>query len=146
MIKQKAKNQNSPPIAIAIGVIIICAVVFMLYALKINFWLAKPAEKMAMTWSEDLKLLENSRKLPPQWKEIKEVSIKADNSEIQNWLKDLHPDIPMIKTGNYRLEVFLVFLIEGYRYGVVAQYHLVDLRNNNTVWEDGRTFKLGIVY
>ena len=146
MPNQKPKDQSSTPIATAVGLIIICAVVFMLYTLKINFWLATPAEKMAMTWSEDLKLLENSRKLPPQWKDIREVSVKADNSEIQNWLKDLHPDIPMVKNGNYRLEVFLVFLIEGYRYGAVAQYHLVDLRTNNTVWEDGRTFKLGIVY
>ena len=146
MPTKKPSTRNSAPIAIAIGVVVLTAIVVILSSLKVSFWMATPAEKMAVTWSNDLRLLESSRKLPPQWRDIKEVSVKADNSEIQNWLKDLHPDIPMIKTGNFRLEVFLVFFIEGYRYGVVTNYHLVDLRNNNTVWEDGRTFKLGIVY
>jgi hypothetical protein len=135
----------------SLGIFLIILAVFVLGAggyhfLRIRFWLSTPAEKMATTWTEDIRLLERSGKLPKEWSQIREVSIRADNSTIQDWLRELHPPIKKDPKGRFRLDVFLVFWIEGIRYGTVVQYHLVDLQTENTVWEDGRTFRLGLVY
>ncbi len=140
------KHLNKRPNLIATAVAGIVLAFLAMFLLKIDYWLLPPAKKMAASWKADIDMLEKSGKLPKQWKDIREVTIKADNSQIQEWLKDLQPPIHRNREGNFRLEVFLVHWIEGYRYGAVVQYHLVDLRNQNTIWEDGRTFKLGFVY
>jgi hypothetical protein len=116
------------------------------FGLDANYWLAPPHDKMNLSWSRDVRLLEESGRLPTQWNEIKEISIRADNSPIQDWLSGLEAPIRRNPNGQYRLEVFLIHMIEGNRYGAVIQYNLVDLKNDNTIWEAGRTLKLGIVY
>lgn len=141
---ESAKDRSLGIILIVLSVTALLVAGF--YFMRINFWVAPPAQKMSVAWADDIRLLEKSGKLPKQWAEIREVSIKADNSTIQEWLKELHPPIQRNPKGKFRLDVFLVFWIDGYRYGTVVQYHLVDLTNENTVWEDGRTFKLGAVY
>jgi hypothetical protein len=150
--RSKNLKSKSPKLSShSIGLLLIAFAVLALavgsyHFFRIGFWLLKPAEKMASAWSDDIRLLEKSRKLPKEWNQIREVSIRADNSSIQEWLKELRPPIHRDPKGKYRLDIFLVFWIEGYRYGTVVQYYLVDLQNENTIWEDGRTFKLGIVY
>lgn len=142
-----AERQNFKPLGIALIVFsTLLVAVALAHYFRLSYWMAPPAEKMAIAWADDMRLLENSKKLPKQWSEIREVAVRADTSVIQDWLKNLTPPINRNPNGNYKLETFLVFWIDGYRYGTVVQYHLVDLRNQNTVWEDGRTFKLGFVY
>jgi hypothetical protein len=116
------------------------------FGLDVNYWLAPPHDKMNISWSRDVRLLEESGRLPPQWTEIKDISIRADNSPIQDWLMALKAPIRRNPNGQYRLDVFLIHLIEGNRYGAVIQYNLVDLRDENTIWEAGRTLKLGLIY
>ena len=121
---------------------------------NLGFWIAPPNQKFLRSWSEDIQLLENTKNaLPKEWHQIREISVKADNSPIQDWLQikgweeSLKKPIPIDpKNGQFRLEIFLIHWIEGYRYGIVVQYNLVDLRNNNTIWELGRTLKLGAIY
>jgi hypothetical protein len=112
----------------------------------VGYWMKPPAEKFLISWSEDVQLLEKTQKLPKEWKEIKEISIKGDNSPVQDWIQKIKPPITKKASGRYRLEIFIIHWIEGYRYGTVVQYDLVDLVTNNTVWEISRTYKLGIVY
>lgn len=115
-------------------------------ALKADYWAAPPEEKFAKSWEQDIRLLESSQKLPKEWKAIKEVTVKAANSPAQEWIEHKKAPITTDPKGSHRLEVFVIHWIEGYRYGVVFQYNLVDLTNHNTTWELGRTLKLGFVY
>ena len=121
---------------------------------NLSFWLASPDKKFLRAWNEDIQLLEKTKNsLPKEWHQIREISLKADNSPIQEWMQikgwedALKKPIPIDpKSGQFRLDIFLIHWLEGYRYGVVVQYNLVDLRNNNTTWELGRTLKLGVIY
>lgn len=114
--------------------------------LHIDYWLAPPYEKFKRSWAEDVLLLEKSKSLPKEWDSIREIAIKSDNSPAQDWIAETQAPITVTSKGNYRLDVFVIHWLEGYRYGVVLQYNLVDLRNQNTIWELGRTLKLGWVY
>lgn len=122
-----------------------------------SYYIKSPYAKLMSRWSDDIRLLQRVDKLPKQWAEIKELEIGGDNSwPTQDWLEKITTSakaeinsvlsIKKNPNGRYKLEVFLVHWIEGYRYGVVVQYHLVDLATTNTIWELDRTFKLGIVY
>jgi hypothetical protein len=113
---------------------------------KASFWLSPPAAKFQRAWNEDVQLLEKSAKLPPEWQSIKEIAVTGDNSPVQTWLPGATAPIKTDPQGKYRLNVFAIHWLEGFRYGVVIQYHIVDLSNQNTIWELGRTLKLGIVY
>ncbi len=114
--------------------------------LRLNYWLSPPKEKFFESWSADLDNLKSSGKLPKAWDEIKQISVKSDNSPAQDWLATTPPIIKTNSHGNYRLEIFVIHWIEGTRYGVVVQHSLLDLQNNNTVWELSRTYPLGFVY
>lgn len=116
------------------------------HAYNIEFWAAPPAEKFVRSWRADIASLTSKNKLPKQWSDIKEIRVQTDSSPAQNWVKDLVVPAQTKPNGHYRLEIFVIHWIEGYRYGVVVQHNLVDLANNNTVWEMNRTYKLGIVY
>lgn len=113
---------------------------------RVDYWLAPPPEKFKRSWYEDVQLLEKSKSLPKEWQSIREISIKADNSPAQDWIAELTAPITVTKDGHYRLDVFIIHWIEKERYGVVIQYNLVELKSQNTIWELGRTLKLGIVY
>lgn len=137
------------------------AVVFSGYSLRhLNYYLKQPFEKLIITWSEDVKNLERSKSLPKEWSDIKEFEIKGDNSwPTQDWItqikkKDtrkttntvLIPPIKLNSSGRFKLEIFLIHWIEGYRYGAIVQYHLVEIATKNTVWELDRTYKMGFIY
>ena len=140
------KPPNARLISLVFGATLLLVAIVLAASFNLRFWISPPAEKLNRTWASDLQLLESSHKLPKQWDQIREVTVKADNSVLQDWLHDIKPPIKKNPAGRFRLDTFLVFFIEGNRYGTLIQYHLIDLANQNTVWEDGRTFKLGIIY
>jgi len=112
-----------------------------------QFWLLKPKEKFLTAWKTDLQALNESGKLPEAWKNIREVAIRTDNSPAQDWIVNIQPPIATNPNGTYKLDVFIVHWLEGYRYGTIVTYSLMDTRNNNnTVFELSRTHRLGIVY
>lgn len=132
--------------AVLIAASVLIALLLTFTALRLDYWLAPPNEKFVRSWQDDIALLQESKRFPQEWYEIKEVNIRSDNSPAQEWIENLKAPITLNPNGTYRLNVFVIHWLEDIRYGVVVQYNLVDLRNNNTVWELGRTFKLGFVY
>ena len=129
---------------IAAFFIVFCAFWF---PLRGSFWVAAPQKKFELAWKNDVELLQNSRMLPKQWDQIREIRLSSDNSPIQNWLTQVKAPIHTDPNGRFRLDIYFLHWIEGYRYGVIVNYRLEDLANkNNTVWEQARTFRLGLVY
>lgn len=112
----------------------------------VKFWISSPEKKFALAVAEDLKLLEKSHFLPPGWQKIKKIDLTSDASHVSNWLNSHTFEIPQKKDGEYILEIFVSEWIDGYRYGALVEYDLVDIKNKNTVWELNRTYKLGILY
>lgn len=112
----------------------------------LDYWLAPPKEKFLRTWANDVEILEKSNQLPVGWQNIREISLKTDNSIAQDWIVGMEAPIKKNPQGKYRLDVFIIHQLEDTRYGAVVQYNLVDLVTGDTTWELGRTFKLGYVY
>ena len=143
-IKRKIVNRSIGVIIVAFSLLLVAFV--SVFVLHLDFYLKKPQDKFAAAWQSDMTLLEKSGKLPKEWQEIKEISVKGQASPATEWVEDVLPPISATKKGKYRLNIFVIHWIDGYRYGVVIQYDLVDIQTQNVVSEIGRTLKLGFVY
>ena len=130
--------------------VIVCALAFvaslLFTQLNATFWLAPPEKKFALAIAEDLKLLEQKHFLPEGWQKIQSIALTSDASHVSNWLKKNSFEIKQKPTGDFILEIFVSEWIDGYRYGALVEYDLVDSKNKNTVWELNRTYKLGFIY
>jgi hypothetical protein len=134
-------------IGFLLGTLSLTAIAWTAYVqLNINFWCKPHHEKLAAIWTADTNTLLKSKKLPKEWNDIKDVVVKSDNSPLHEWLPKIKPPIPVRGNGHYRLEAFFVLLLEGNRYGTVVEYNLIEIATANTVWELGRTYKLGLFY
>jgi hypothetical protein len=141
------KPMQKKLIGLALVMISLVAILWIAYGqLQIDFWRKPPHEKLSTIWTEDIATLTKSKKLPKEWNEIKEVTVKTDNSPLHEWLPKIKPPIPTKINGRYRLETFFVLLLDGNRYGTVVEYDLIDISSSNKVWELGRTYKLGLFY
>ena len=128
------------------GMAILLLVIFALARADVGFWAATPAKKFALATRTDIRLLEKNHYLPPAWSKIKSIEVSSDASHVQNWLTADAFDIPRKKDGEYNLEIFVSEWIDGYRYGALVQYDLVEIKTKNTIWELNRTYKLGVMY
>ena len=125
------------------ALIAVCSALAHVYSL--NYWLLPAKEKFKTSWANDIKLLEESKKLPQAWSEIKDINVRTDNSPAQDWIVNFRSPIQTNPKGTFRLDIFIIHFIQNDRYGAVIQYNLVDLKNGNTVWELARTLKLGFI-
>lgn len=137
-------NKRAGLLLILVSIVSIIWISFSYF--RVAYWIKPPKEKLEITMTEDFRNLEKAHSLPSAWKDIKEVKIRGDNSPVQEWIPKFRIPVSRNPNGKYCLEMFLIHWIEGSRYGVVVQYNLVDLTDNNTIWELNRTYKLGFIY
>ena len=130
----------------AIALAIVLMVIISAQRADVSFWFAPPAKKFAMATRTDMTLLEKNHYFPKVWSNIKSIEVSSDASHVQDWLKADAFDIPKKSNGDYSLNIFVSEWIDGYRYGALVQYDLIDIKTKNTVWELNRTYKLGIIY
>jgi hypothetical protein len=116
------------------------------FATNARYWTLPPAQKFSISVAEDLNLLEQKHFLPEAWQKIQKISLTSDASHVSNWLDEKSFQIPLHQNGEYVLEIFVSEWIDGYRYGALVEYDLVNIKNKNTVWELNRTYKLGFLY
>ncbi len=128
------------------GLGIMLVAILSLAQADVGFWLAPPFKKFALATRTDLSLLEKNHYLPAAWSSIRSIEVSSDASHVQDWLKQDAFSIPQKKDGDFKLEVFVSEWIDGYRYGALIKYDLVELKTKNTVWELNRTYKLGFIY
>jgi hypothetical protein len=110
---------------------------------NLDYWLLPSKQKFAQTWKKDVLALEASGRLPEGWGQIREISLKTDNSPAQMWVENVDVPIKKNKDGLFKLDVFVIHWIEDDRYGALIQYNLVDQRNGNTTWELSRRLPVG---
>ena len=151
--QKKAAVSDTPTTAAAqptgwilLGTSILLFIFAIYFGLQQRFWILPPPEKLELTWKEDLKLLQSS-KHGSLLQDIREIKLRATaHSPAQDWLGILKSPIPTKKDGKLVLDIFLIHQIEGYRYGVIMQYALLDANTGNMVDEFARTLWLGIYY
>lgn len=103
---------------------------------------AKPYKKLEKLWKEDVRLLNESGKMPASWNHVKEVEVIAGTPETRDWLKRIK--IPLAPRGNpdHKLQALVVVWVEGGKRGTMIQYNLTNLESGDNVYELGRTLIL----
>jgi hypothetical protein len=103
----------------------------------------KPLNKLQTLWEEDVNNMREANQLPAAWNSIREIVLTPGDEQAKQWLLNLQIPVYVRKDGQYKLQVMLVTWDDEGKNGVYLQYDMMDLRNNeNTVWEDNRTFIL----
>ncbi len=131
---------------ISLLIVVLAFLSLIFFATNLKFWMLPPSQKFSVAVAEDLKLLDQKHFLPEAWQKIQKISLTSDASHVSNWLDEKSFQIPVQKNGEYILEIFVSEWIDGYRYGALVEYDLVNIKNKNTVWELNRTYKLGFLY
>lgn len=100
-------------------------------------------KRLERLWAQDLRNLEESNRLPPQWQDVGEVELFGGTPQTKNWLKRIHVPIrPKKADGQHKLEVLVVAWEEEGVQGALVQYNLVDRKTQNMIFELGRTLIL----
>lgn len=100
-----------------------------------------PQQRLEGLWLADFKKLKDSKTLPPQFSQIKQVKFDPLAPELKAFLQNAHtPNFNESTQGKYTLEIIMDKIEGG---GVMIQYDLIDPKGN-TVWELGRTFPQAI--
>ena len=123
-----------------------CLAAGILAFVLLDFWKARnsPAYvKFERQWASDVRLLEESGKLPRAWQDIREIEIFGGTPETKSWLKRIKvPVTQKNENGRHKLEILVVLWEENGQRGTMIQYDLVDLKSGNCIWKLGRTLKL----
>jgi len=99
-------------------------------------------EEFKRLWSQDIKQLEESGRLPAGWSDLHNVEVTVTSPALKPWLDKYSPDFPVKPTGKYKLQIFLDDIQDNGSTAVMIQYHLIDLISQDTIWELGRTLVL----
>ncbi len=94
-------------------------------------------------WREDYDRLLKSGKIPIAWVKVnKVIYIPTDSltAELSAYLK---APLLIVKNGDYRLEVTVISHIsENGKTQILLQQNIIDIQNENTVWEMNKTYNL----
>lgn len=90
---------------------------------------------------KDLAQLSTSKRFPEGIRDLYEIEKIPTDKVTRIWAKRLDLDLPVTKTGNYKLEV-LVLQEPSDKLTAILQYHLIHRPSGNSVWELARQYKL----
>ncbi len=111
-----------------------------------SYWVFEQSsfpDRLLHLWSRDLEA--QRRQVPEFWSQLKEVKWSAGTKRAKEWKEKIAHRLP-IKTnasGKYTLEIILLPWMDQGQMGASIQYSVIELESGNTVWESGRTYRLG---
>lgn len=127
------------------SLLLMCGAIGIVAFILLDFWKSRNDPlymRLEQMWSDDIRQLEASSKLPKQWFDIQEIEMIGGTPESKSWLRRIKVPLKVKEGGCCKLEVLLVAWEETGTYGSLVQYNIVDLKTKNTLWELGRTFIL----
>jgi hypothetical protein len=128
-----------------IHILIWCAAAAILAIVAMDVWDQQTApiyKRLERQWHDDIRELEDSKKLPAAWFDVGQIEIVGGTNETKDWLKHIQSPLTPKANGHYKLDVLLVGWEETGKRGAMIQYNLEDLGTKNTIWELGRTLIL----
>lgn len=111
---------------------------------QLDYRLLDKNAKLNQLINEDLKRLELEKKLPKDWNRIRSINLYQKEDDEIKWLKKVKLEIKTNPSGDRHLEVELIPWKLKNMSGATVNYHLLDIKSENSVWEFGRTFELGL--
>ncbi len=132
-----------------IGTILVLLSLFIAGAayVDLGFWMKPSEERLSIIWERDLNNLKTLKRLPAVFQDIGKIEVSSPDARIAEWLDKVKIPIAKKKDGNHLLQIMVIQWIEGNKYGVVIQYDVLDMtQENNKVFELGRTFHVGYMW
>ncbi len=106
------------------------------------FLIMPEGKRLSLFWERDYKMLQEKNLLPPEAQNLKSFSIITTSELTQIWKKNLQIPFTTKKNGKYKMEVLLMGLEEPELRGAVIQMNIATIKDDNHVWELGRTYSL----
>ncbi|HEX4924591.1 MAG TPA: hypothetical protein VFV50_10910 [Bdellovibrionales bacterium] len=100
------------------------------------------AETFHALWREDLRQLQASGKLPKGWNHLRMVEFTGLGKDSWAWIENRKPEIAIDPEGDYKLEILVDLFEDEEGKAALIEYHLVDLKSENKIWELGRTLQI----
>ena len=128
-----------------VPLLLLCLAIGLTSFVMLDFWSVRNAplyKRLERQWAEDVEKLEDSKKLPKEWYDVREIEVIGGTPETKDWLGRIHVPLTPKKDGHYKLEVLVVVWEEDGKRGTLVQYDLIDPKTGNNFWERGRTFIL----
>lgn len=99
-------------------------------------------QRFQRLWYNDVRLMEDSGKLPKPWWNIKEVTVVGGTPDTKKMLRQVAHPIKTSPDGQYNMEILIVYWEEEGVRGVLVQYNIEDIKSRENVFEEGRTLVL----
>ncbi len=128
-----------------IALIICCVAVSTASYVILDFWSARngPLDKrFERQWRSDVRMLEESGKLPKPWWDLREVLIIGGTPETKKMLRLVEHPVKTKPDGAHRMEILIVAWEEEGVRGVMVQYNIENIKSKENVYELGRTLVL----
>lgn len=101
-----------------------------------------PSQLFTSLISDDLKTLNETKELPPEWEDIAKIDIEMTSTLARALLGNSNPPIQTKKDGLYKLEMTFLDLPDDQNPGVIVQMSLFDIKTKNKIFEIGRTYTM----
>lgn len=132
-----------------LGVILICGAigvaVFSLLPEDLTR-VPKSLDTFPATVSEDLRFLQQKKKLPAAWGDIQHIAYNFHSDLAKALMGRQKFNIPEAPTGGHKLEIEFIDVPDENDAtkitGMILQMSLIDLNSNNKVYELGRTYDI----
>lgn len=106
----------------------------------------KALETFPATVSEDLKFLQQKKKLPAAWGDIQHIAYNFHSDLAKALMGRSKFNIPEAPTGGHKLEIEFIDVPDEDDAtkitGMILQMSLIDLNSGNKVYELGRTYDI----
>lgn len=96
-------------------------------------------------WAQDYELISKSGKMPKLWFDLKTVVVAPESLPLYSPSSDKENPVKNTVEGTHKVEILIVDATDGNAIAAIVQYHITNAERN-TVWEFGRTLKLGHYY
>jgi hypothetical protein len=103
----------------------------------------KPNIYINNVWKKDFQRLSASGQLPKAWGLINQIILIPTDPLTKELSMYLKAPVKVNKAGNYRLEVTIItHQSEKNKTQVLLQHNIIEVENENTIWELNRTYNL----
>ncbi len=117
-------------------------IVVFLYRELAPFWSKDKNGMIYYLWKQDIEKLLLYQKIPKEWQNIKTIEYIPLSDSAKTLLEKVKAPIRTHTDGEYTLQIGVDDWQDKEYLNLLVQYHLIDSKTGNTVWELDRNLKV----
>jgi hypothetical protein len=121
------------------AIILISAGLFGFIRLATSQSSKSPADVLQKLWMIDIDQIKSEI---PQLYSIKEIEFNFDDENTKVWAQKMKAPIPVLSSGEYKLEILLMLQNQELPIRAIIQHHIIQISTGNSVFEFSRSYEL----